>query len=287
MAEVKTVSIISLKGTNYPTWKVQCRMALIREGLWGIVAGTEERPDSTDADKLAKYLVRRDRALSTIVLAVDPSLLYLLGDPEDPKAVWTRLSGQFQKKTWANKFSLRRQLFTMKLTDAGCMAEYIKRMTEIFAELAVISEPISDEDKVVYLLASLPPSYDVLVTALESGSDTVPALETVTERLLREEQQLMKMEKQRYKDILHLSLLQEAWTFQEGLPQVCPGKSGEKKGKSKKSHEAMIISNALVARSRSDWIVDSGATSHMCNDRSMFTQLKQLSSGDKVALAAH
>lgn len=187
MAEVKTVAIIPLKGTNYPSWKVQCRMALIREGLWGIVSGTEGRPDGTDADKLTKYLARRDRALSTIVLA---SLFYLLGDPEDPAAVWNKLSGQFQKKTWANKLSLRKKLFTMTLSDAGSMGEYIKKMTEVFDELAVIAEPISDEDKVVYLLANLPPSYDVLVTALESGSDTVPALENVTERLLREEQKL-------------------------------------------------------------------------------------------------
>ena len=42
----------------------------------------------------------------------------------------------------------------------------------------------------VYLLAGLPESYDVLVTALESGSETVPPLESVTERLLREEQKL-------------------------------------------------------------------------------------------------
>ena len=161
-------------------------MALIREGLWGIVADTEERPDvTTDADKHAKFVARRDRALATIVLAVDPSLLYLIGDPKDPRAVWQKLSGQFQIKTWANKLSLRKKLFTMKLSDSGSMREYIKRMTEIFDELAVIAEPISDEDKVVYLLAGLLESYDVLVTALESGSDTVPALENVTERLLR------------------------------------------------------------------------------------------------------
>ena len=74
------------------------------------------------------------------------------------------------------------------------MREYIKNMTEIFDELAVIAEPISDEDKVVYLLAGLSESYDVLVTALESGSDTVPALESVTERLLREEKKLKDRE---------------------------------------------------------------------------------------------
>ena len=89
MAEGKTVSVVSLNGTNYPSWKVQCRMALIREGLWGIVAGTEEPPNrETDADKYAKFMSRRDKALATIVLAVHPTLLYLIGDPEDPAAVW-------------------------------------------------------------------------------------------------------------------------------------------------------------------------------------------------------
>ena len=60
MAESKTVStvtVIPLNGTNYPSWKVQCRMVLVREGLWGIVAGTEEPPDpATDAAKYAKYM---------------------------------------------------------------------------------------------------------------------------------------------------------------------------------------------------------------------------------------
>ena len=34
MAESKTtVTIVPLSGKNYPTWKVQCRMALMRENL--------------------------------------------------------------------------------------------------------------------------------------------------------------------------------------------------------------------------------------------------------------
>ena len=79
----------------------------------------------------------------------------------------------------------------MKLSDSGSMREHIKKITD---ELAVIAEPISEEDKVVYLLAGLPDSYDVLVTTLESGSDTVPPLESVTERLLREEQKMREKE---------------------------------------------------------------------------------------------
>ena len=195
MAEGKTVSIIPLNGKNYPSWRVQCRMALMREGLWGIVAGTEQAPNETaGADERAKFSARSDRALATVVLAVDPSLLYLIGNPVDPKVVWQKLAGQFQKKTWANKLCLRKRLFTMKLSDAGTVREYIKGMTETFDELSAIGDPTTDEDKVVYLLAGLPENYDVLVTALESGTDAVPSMETVTERLLREEQKLKDRE---------------------------------------------------------------------------------------------
>ena len=103
--DMKTVTIVPLNGTNYPTWKVQCQMALVHDGLWGIVNRTETAP-SEEADRRSKFLARRDRALATIVLAAEPSLLYLIGDPEDPVVVWKRLQDQFQKKTWANKLAL-------------------------------------------------------------------------------------------------------------------------------------------------------------------------------------
>ena len=45
------------------------------------VSGAETAPGG---DGQAKFLARKDRALATIVLAVEPSLLYILGDPEDP-----------------------------------------------------------------------------------------------------------------------------------------------------------------------------------------------------------
>lgn len=55
-------------------------------------------------------------------------------------------------------------------------------MMEVFNELTVVGDKISDEDRVVYLLASLPESFDMLVAALEANSD-VPKTETVIERL--------------------------------------------------------------------------------------------------------
>ena len=45
MAESKTVVLVQLNNSNYSTWKIQCKMALIKEGLWGIVNGTETVPE--------------------------------------------------------------------------------------------------------------------------------------------------------------------------------------------------------------------------------------------------
>ena len=47
----------------------------------------------------AKYLSRKNRALAMIVLSLEPSLLYLIGDPDDPGVVWKKFADQFQKKT--------------------------------------------------------------------------------------------------------------------------------------------------------------------------------------------
>ena len=42
-----------------------------------------------------RSLFERDRVLAIVVLSVDTSLLYLIGNPEDPAAIWKKLTDQF------------------------------------------------------------------------------------------------------------------------------------------------------------------------------------------------
>jgi hypothetical protein len=149
MAESKIVAVVPLNSTNYSTWKIQCKMALIKEGFWGIVNGTERAP-TENVDQQARFAARRDKALATIVLAIQPSLLYVIGaDPTDPVKVWKVLADQFQRKTWANKLELKRKLFSMRLGEGGSMQDHIKSMTEVCDELSAIGDPVNEEDCVV------------------------------------------------------------------------------------------------------------------------------------------
>ena len=119
MAESRTVTVVLLSSTNYATWKVQCKMVLIKEGLWSIVNGTETEPEG-NANRKAKFVARRDKALVIIVLVIEPSLLYLVGqDLTDPVAVWKLLADQFQRKTQANKLELKWNLFSLQLAEGG------------------------------------------------------------------------------------------------------------------------------------------------------------------------
>ena len=72
MADIKS-AVPHLTGPNFPTWKIQCRMALMKDGLWDIVTGEEEGPQQQTAEAIAKFKKRKDRALAIIVLAISPA----------------------------------------------------------------------------------------------------------------------------------------------------------------------------------------------------------------------
>ena len=68
-------------------------MTLIRDGVWNIANGTEIVPNSrTEMGLQGKYLSRKDCTLATIVLSLELSLLYLIGDPDNPGVVMEKIS---------------------------------------------------------------------------------------------------------------------------------------------------------------------------------------------------
>ena len=249
-------------------------------------------------------------------MSVDPSLLYLIADPTDPTVVWEKLSTQFQKKTWANKLALRRCLHSLRLKEGQSVQEHVKALTEIFNELSVVGDNINDEDRVVYLLASLPDSYEMLVTALEANTE-VPNMEIVIERLLHEErkrkekdqgslppvdskEEAMTLKHKRRGPRCHFCnkfghIQRNCHEREKKLAMEASSHHHSKKTKHKvnsvntRGHSdntdsdevGLVVQHALSADvvnkpTDTDWIVDSGATCHVCHDRSLFTELENL-----------
>ena len=107
--------IIPSNEMNFPTWKVQMKMHLIATELYNIIEEVETAQEDVSSAEFTKFGNRRNKALATILLAVEPKLLYFVGDHRDPVKVWKTLIDTFQKKTWANKLRLKKKLYSMKL----------------------------------------------------------------------------------------------------------------------------------------------------------------------------
>ena len=94
-------------------------MSLMKDGLWRIVDGSECAPEE-GTDGYSKFVTRRD-ALAIIVLSVDPSLLYIIGDPRILlNRPWFGGSSPLNfKEDMANKLALRRRLHSLRLKEGG------------------------------------------------------------------------------------------------------------------------------------------------------------------------
>ena len=292
------VNIIPLTDKNYPTWKLQMKMSLMKDGLFSIVNGTETIAPNAANNEVLKFNQRKDKALATIVLAIDPSLLYLVGDPDDPEEVWLLLQNTFMKKTWSNKLALKRKLYSAKMNNNDSLKVHLKTLTEIFDSLAVVGSPLEEEDKVITTLASLPDKFSTVVTALET-LDKVPSLQSVTEKLLHEEvklsqntssvtanenQSLAVKHKKNIKchECGKLGHIKRNCYVHLRKVKNCQDKANNavKKDSTGQPEEVVtLIASAFAASGakQNSWIIDSGCTNHMCNKKDIFFNYNELS----------
>ena len=69
MAETRTTALIPFNGSNYSTWKIKCKMMLMKEGLWKIATG--EETENNDKGQREQNLLREGIDLSNCGLSVD------------------------------------------------------------------------------------------------------------------------------------------------------------------------------------------------------------------------
>ena len=271
-------NIVILKDDNYVTWKYQVRMLLMRDDLYDIVTGDEGPPEGEAA--ATSFRKRKQKALSTIALSIDASLMHLVGEATDPVELWKKLQAHFQRPTWANNLRIQKKIYNLKLGPTDKVQDHLKTLSELFEELAVIGEPMKEENKVIILLASLPARFSPLVTALEA-LDTVPRWDSVSQKLLHHEQK--NEESVVDNSVSALASSTKTHPFKKQVRWYNCGKVGHisKHCSSKKQGKQAVVAAdttggvtlvasasamASTTETGSRWLIDSGASQHMVGD---------------------
>ena len=318
MADIDKWSIEKLDSSNWMTWKFQIKHLLLAKDLWGFIDGTEVLQDDASAQQRTDFNKRSQKAFSTMVMSVSSSQLYLITSYEEPRRAWTALKNHFERDTLVNKLILKKQYFRMEMAEGTSMEAHIKTMKELTDRLAAINAPIAEEDQVVTLLGSLPPSYSALVTALEAR-DAV-TLSYVQQSLIREEQRLKESNTQ-HTGLNNMSGIGQALIGKhDGQPgkwhrnkvcylcgetghfrKDCPKNLHQKLPKPKhKGKSACLISEGESGSdNESDekvfgvssqphnpnaWIVDSGASSHMTQRKELLVNYEEFDKPQKVSM---
>jgi hypothetical protein len=90
--------------------------------------------------------------------------------------VWSNLATNYSGASRARSMNTRVQLATLK--KGGLSAtQYFNKMKALADTLAIIGQPLKDEESIAYLLAGLDESYDSLVTSVITKDDAIPLSE--------------------------------------------------------------------------------------------------------------
>lgn len=317
-------SIDKLDGDNWSTWKFQMKHLLLAKGFWGLVDGSETLEDEASAERIAQFRLKSQKAFSTMVLAIKTAQLYLVTSCENPKQAWDTLRNHFERETLANKLFLKKQYFRTEMKEGTSMDKHLKHMKDITDRLAAIGAPISEEDQVVTLLGSLPRSFTTLVTALEARVDNIKMDYVQQALIHEEmkHSKLPGQSNRAESALIGVKGNETRYLppkcYQCGkaghIRRFCPerkfqGPRRKSQGQFKPAHDAKVAEKkeyrqqqdsdsgdsgagaftASVGGVKSDgkvgqWLIDSGASSHMTKEKDVLVNYQQFDEPENVAL---
>lgn len=167
MSDEKT-QIDKFDGQDYGFWRLQIEDIIYAKELDIVLKG---KPDSLTEEEF----VRLDRrAMSIVRLTLIRDVAFNTTRAKSTKEMLQILANMYEKPTAANKVYLVRKLCNLKMNESTPMHTHLNAFNRITQQLAAVNFELDDEMKAVFLLSSLPESWNPIVTAVSSSNGTTP-----------------------------------------------------------------------------------------------------------------
>ena len=184
-SESSLFNIEKLDGTNFPFWKEQIYNVLVQKKqvkpikLMGVKPEAMGREDWEDLDELAR---------STIMLTLSKSVYFNVKDTKTSHELWEKLCDLYEQKSAASQVYWLKQLVDLKMKEGTAMSNHLNEFNTIFSNLSAQEIEFSDSVKALFLLITLPESWDTFRTAISNSAPPGGLTEAnVSSSLLTEE----------------------------------------------------------------------------------------------------
>ncbi|GAB9476362.1 putative Integrase [Globisporangium polare] len=278
-SSTKTI-IDKFNGDNYATWTRYMRGVVLTKSSWDVV-NREVTPSFTDARIKDEYVRTNNIAFGLLLLHIDAEYHHVVDDCEEAWVAWARLKTLYEGSQKAGRIYLKRQLFSMEMKEGDNLLHHCNEVLNSHAKLVSIGAKMEDEAAAICLLRSLPKSYENVVLHIEISNtdlETQDVIEVLTNEHVKRsgEQKAEKTE-------------DHAKAFNaENEPRVCSfcGKRNYYDDDDDVPLAFVVSMECGVTAAKEDMrglrAIDSGATHHICNDKSKFAVLDEGDHGELV-----
>lgn len=302
MVDAAKPKFVKLNDDNYANWKFKMEMLLRKQNLWKKVIETAKPTAAlgtagaiTNQDAMDKWDEQDDEARGSIGLAVEDDQLAHIRKSKTAKEAWEALKNYHEKNTLARKVDLVRTICALKLEEGGNAKAHINRMQDLFTQLSDIGETqLSTLWSKIFLLSSLPKSYNTLVSTLGARNEDEVTFDVAKRTIIAEyERNTANGTSASTSDDTLLRTVEtnivcffcklrghqkkNCQKYKQWLAKKNKGGGKKSNGKSSDKVNSVEDSNFLfsVGKAHKGWLIDSGATRHVVNNKKFYTNIDE------------
>ena len=183
---------------NFGLWQLQVNDLLILFRLHKALKGkpTASSAEDSTRSEVSKSTVSDEdweeldlKDASTKRLCLTKNILANVSGISIAKGLWKKLEQVYQAKSLSNRLYLKDQFHTLHMEKGTRISNHMSIPNGIISNLDAIGVVITDEDKAMRLIRSLPTSYEHMKPILMHGKDKV-IYSKVTTKFMSEERRL-------------------------------------------------------------------------------------------------
>ncbi|GFV87004.1 copia protein [Trichonephila clavipes] len=266
-----------LTPNNWNTWKHDMQVLLMHYGCWQFIVQTKpEQPDeeATYKEKLDLQL-RKDRCYTLIYTNISSDLKNLITETTDGVAAWKILKDHFEPVTRARVIQLLDQFFGTKYQPGEDVGIFISRVKTAATRLQEAGHKLDDLYIGFQLIRWLPQEFQSTVQQIYRWKEEDFRVVKIEAELILEANrlQLMKQDLEKAENAYLSSFTSKK---SKTLPGATAAAHGDPNGKNDYQKKGEFDKGV--------WVIDTAATSHFCNDKSLFLDLKPITNM-KMSLA--
>ncbi|PKU68172.1 Retrovirus-related Pol polyprotein from transposon TNT 1-94 [Dendrobium catenatum] len=322
ISNIKTLVPTQLSTENYSIWRLQLHQHFTANGFGDHLTGVTVCPPASNKKEHSLWTLIDRNLISALFSTISPSVLPYVLTLKTAHDIWITLEKRLQPTNRSRVIQLKNELHQIQMKDRT-MNQYLDQVKNLVDNIAAAGSQVDTEDIIMYILNGLPAMYNSFKTAIRTSLNPI-SLDILYSLLCSEEINLQHQRSQEINPQSEtVALFSARSTANRGRFNKWRGKPNFTRNTSLTDHTQTVNTQgirpscqicgknghtalncwhrcnlqyappsnpkALTVQQQSastgDWILDSGASSHLTPDTANFQQSNPYNGLESVSIA--